>query len=119
MDLSSFDLNMLIGKSTHMPRLEDLCHQIRSKNAGPFWITIDLFFKDRETFDRYSGAKELQPAQLGPLFGVQIDQVGCYLVPDLSVLKISYPRRDPQGGVVERDLHGGQQYIRMVDLELS
>ena len=102
-----------------MPRLEDVCHQIRSKNAGPFWISVDLFFRDREAFDRYAGAKELKPQHLGPLFGVRPDQVGCYPVPDLAVLKISYPRRDPQGGMIERDLHGGQQYIRIVDLELS
>ena len=102
-----------------MPKLEDVCHQIRSKNAGPFWISVDLFFRDREAFDRYAGAKELQPQHLAPLFGVRPDQVGCYPVPDLAVLKISYPRRDPQGGMIERDLHGGQQYIRIVDLELS
>ena len=102
-----------------MPKLEDVCHQIRSKNAGPFWISVDLFFSDREAFDRYAGAKELQPQRLGPLFGVRPDQVGCYPVPDLAVLKISYPRRDPQGGMIERDLHGGQQYIRIVDVELS
>ena len=102
-----------------MPKLEDVCHQIRSKNAGPFWISVDLFFRDRQAFDRYAGAKELQPTHLAPLFGVRPEQVGCYPVPDLAVLKISYPRRDPQGGMVERDLHGGQQYIRIVDLELS
>ena len=102
-----------------MPKLEDVCHQIRSKNAGPYWISVDLFFRDREAFDRYAGAKELQPQHLAPLFGVRPDQVGCYPVPDLGVLKISYPRRDPQGGMIERDLHGGQQYIRIVDLELS
>lgn len=102
-----------------MPKLEDVCHQIRSKNAGPFWISVDLFFSDREAFDRYAGAKELQPQHLAPLFGVRPDQVGCYPVPDLAVLKISYPRRDPQGGMIERDLHGGQQYIRIVDVELS
>ena len=102
-----------------MPKLEEVCHQIRSKNAGPFWISVDLFFRDREAFDRYAGAKELQPPHLAPLFGVRPDQVGCYLVPDLAVLKISYPRRDPQGGMIERDLHGGQQYVRIIDLELS
>lgn len=102
-----------------MPKLEDVCHQIRSKNAGPFWISVDLFFRDRAAFDRYADVKELQPENLGPLFGVRPDQVGCFLVPDLAVLKISYPRRDPQGGMIERDLHGGQQYIRIVDVELS
>ena len=102
-----------------MPKLEDVCHQIRSKNAGPFWISVDLFFRDREAFDRYAGVKELRPPHLATLFGVRPEQVGCYPVPDLAVLKISYPRRDPQGGMIERDLHGGQQYIRIVDLELS
>ncbi|MEA2725650.1 MAG: hypothetical protein QOF70_125, partial [Acetobacteraceae bacterium] len=29
-----------------MPRLGDVCRHIRSKNAGPFWITVDLFFRD-------------------------------------------------------------------------
>ena len=49
-----------------MPKLEDVCHQIRSKNAGPFWISVDLFFRGGEAFDRYAGAKELQPRQLAP-----------------------------------------------------
>jgi hypothetical protein len=102
-----------------MPKLSDICRDIRSKNAGPFWITVDLFFRDAASFDRYAGAKQLQPDSLGPIFGVPAAQVGCYPVPNLSVLKISYPRQGPQGGMVERDLHGGQQYVRIVDLELG
>lgn len=102
-----------------MPKLDTVCRHIRSKNAGPFWITVDLFFRDQASFQRYSTARELQPDALAALLGVRPDQVGCYPVPNLSVLKISYPRRDPQGGVIERDLHGGQQYVRLVDLEIS
>ncbi len=102
-----------------MPKLEEVCSGIRSKNAGPFWITVDMFFHDRATFDRYAHSKALQPESIGPIFGVRADQVGHYPVPDLAVLKISYPRRDPQGGMIERDLHGGQQFCRIVDLELT
>ena len=53
-----------------------------------------------------------------PVFDVRPDQVGCYPVPSLSVLKISYPRKDPQGGMIERDLHGGQQFAKLVDIDL-
>ena len=102
-----------------MPKLAEVCRFIRSKNAGPFWITVDLFFKDDASFDRYAATKELQPESLGPIFGVPPQQIGCYPVANLAVLKISYPRKDPQGGVIERDLHGGQQYVHLVDLELS
>lgn len=102
-----------------MPKLSDVCHDIRSKNAGPFWITVDLFFHDRAEFNRYAAASQLQPQALAAVFEVRPDQVGCYPVPSLSVLKISYPRKDPQGGMIERDLHGGQQFARLVDVELA
>jgi hypothetical protein len=101
-----------------MTRLADLCRYVRSKNAGPFWITVDLFFDEREKFDRCAAAGALQPAALATLFAVPEHQVKRFLVSDLMVLKISYPRQRPQGGVLERDMHGGQQYVRLLDLEV-
>ena len=47
-----------------MPKLSEVCHDIRSKNAGPFWITVDLFFNGREAFDRYAAISALQPPAL-------------------------------------------------------
>jgi hypothetical protein len=35
------------------------------------------------------------------------------------MIKISYPRAAPQGGMVERDMHSGQQYVRLLDVELD
>ena len=32
-------------------KLIDLAKVIRSKNSGPYEITFDIIFKDRETFD--------------------------------------------------------------------
>jgi hypothetical protein len=34
-------------------------------------------------------------------------------------VKISYPRRHAQGGALERDMHGGQQYVRLLDVVLD
>jgi hypothetical protein len=102
-----------------MPKVSEVCRHVRSKNAGPFWITVDLSFPDRESFERYAGAQALQPAAIGALFDVDGSQVKCFQIADLSVVKISYPRRRPQGGALERDMHGGQQYIRLLDVELD
>ena len=101
-----------------MPRIKDVCAHVRSKNAGPFWITIDLSFNDQAAFDRYANAPQLQPAAIAALYGVDAALVKHFPVSDLRVLKISYPRRRPQGGPMERDMHGGQQYIRMLDVDL-
>jgi hypothetical protein len=102
-----------------MPKLRDVCHHVRSKNAGPYWITVDLFFPDAEALARYADASSLSSAAVGSLFQVDAERVKRFPVPSLAVLKISFPRRAPQGGTIERDMHGGQQYVRMLDLYLD
>lgn len=101
-----------------MPKLSEVCSHVRSKNAGPFWITVDLFFEDAATFERYSGAPALAAPAVSVLFGVDPAKMKRFAVTDLRVLKFSYPRAAPQGGIVERDMHGGQQYVRLLDVEL-
>ena len=99
--------------------VDDVCRHVRSKNAGPFWITLDLSFADQAAFDRYAFAPQLRLAAIGALFDVDPAQVKHFAVPELRVVKISYPRRHAQGGAVERDMHGGQQYIRLLDVVLD
>lgn len=101
-----------------MTRVKDVCRQVRSKNAGPFWVTIDLFFDGPESFDRYAASPALSSERIAALFGTTAELVKHYPVPALSVLKISYPRATPQGGMVERDMHSGQQYVRLLDVVL-
>lgn len=101
-----------------MPKVSEVCRHVRSKNAGPFWITLDLWFPDRVSFDRYSRSEALQPAAIGALFGADPAQIKFFSVPTLCVVKISYPRAQAQGGVMERDMHGGQQYVRLLDVVL-
>ncbi len=102
-----------------MPRVSEACRHVRSKNAGPFWITLDLSFVDQEAFDRHVDSSALQAEAIGELFDVDAATVKRFPVPDLLVLKISYPRKRPQGGPMERDMHGGQQYVRLLDVELT
>ncbi|MCI4643539.1 MAG: DUF4387 domain-containing protein [Hyphomonadaceae bacterium] len=102
-----------------MPKLKDVCHHIRSKNAGPFWVTFDLFFKSPDMFEQYKADPALGPQLFAKTFGTNPDLVRYYPVASLSMVKISYPRPSPQGGLIERDMHSGQQYVRILDVELS
>lgn len=101
-----------------MPKVSEVCSYIRSKNAGPFWITLDLLFRDRDVYDCYAHAPQLRADAIGALYDIDATLVKHFLIPELLVLKISYPRRRPQGGSLERDMHGGQQYVRLLDVEL-
>ena len=102
-----------------MSKVSEVCRHVRSKNAGPFWITLDLFFRDQATFDKYAEAPELQVPAMAVLFDVEEGSAKRFVLPSLLALKISYPRKRPQGGALERDMHGGQQYLRLLDVELS
>lgn len=101
-----------------MPQLKDVARYVRSKAAGPFWITVDIFFPSRAVFDSSKDAPGLatsaieQALRLDPGSAKRVD------VPDLAVIKYAYPRRHAQGGAFERDMHGGQQFVPLLELEI-
>ena len=102
-----------------MARLKDVCRYIRSKNAGPFWITVDLFFDSPDSYRRYGNDPAISADAVAALYGVDVQHVRRFEVDTLSVVKLSFPRLHPQGGVVERDMHSGQQFVRLLDVELG
>lgn len=101
-----------------MARLGDICSHIRSKNAGPFWVTVDLFFSGPETFQDWKGAEGFSVEALAAAFDAHPADCRRIEAPELSVIKFSYPRPVPQGGVTERDMHSGQQYVRLLGCEV-
>ncbi|GIT90018.1 hypothetical protein JANAI62_04990 [Jannaschia pagri] len=75
-------------------------NRIRSKNAGPFWITIDIFC-DADGFEVIAGIPtDRFAARLG------VTEVKRFDLPDLGVVKISLPRPQVQGSARDRDMHG-------------
>jgi hypothetical protein len=102
-----------------LARLREVCRHIRSKNAGPFWVTVDLFFDGLENYRKYRDSDVLGAATFASLYGTDPALVKRFPVDRLNVIKISFVRPSPQGGVIERDMHCGQQYVRLLDLELD
>ncbi len=102
-----------------MPKVRDVCYHVRSKNAGAFWVTFDFFFDGPDNYARYHASPALDAQVFADLFGTDASLVKRIPVDSLAIVKISYPRVQPQGGVEERDMHAGQQYVRVLDLELG
>lgn len=98
-----------------MKRLADIAY-VRSKNAGPFWVTIDLFFNDHGAFEAHRNADSLSSETIAKVFDSPPQSVKRFEVASLNVIKFSYPRKLPQGGVIERDMHSGQTFTRILAL---
>jgi hypothetical protein len=102
-----------------VPKLRDVCRYVRSKNAGPFWVTVDMFFDSAESYATYHDDPAISADVIAAIYGVDAALVKRFAVKSLNMVKISYPRATPQGGVLERDMHAGQQFVPLLELQLG
>jgi hypothetical protein len=100
-----------------MAELRDIATKIRSKNAGPFWLTIDIFCRNRDDFLRVSGG--LSTERVAALFRVAPEGLKRFDIEDLNVVKFSLPRPEIQGTRRDRDMHGAAWAVLLEDLEIN
>ena len=75
------------------PTVGSLADEIRAKNAGPFWLTLDIFLRRDEDYELLIASGVLTPDCLSGLYGVPADQVQIFELPLLRAVKI--PSRAP------------------------
>jgi hypothetical protein len=97
----------------------DLAELVRSKNAGPFWQTIDVFFSNDENYHAVADNPSLDTNTVARLYRIDADTIRIWRLPDIRVVKISFPRPTTQGGVHDRDMHAGQQHVPLAQLVLE
>src|SRR5215470_13704107 len=100
-----------------MPRLGDQVLRVRSKNAGPFWITVDVFCGTREVFEQLKDA--LRTEAVAALFQQPSQLVKRFDIADLNVIKFSFPRPVAQGARTDRDMHGAQWAILLAEFQVG
>lgn len=91
---------------TENDTLGDYVLKIRSKNAGPFWVTVDVFCGDGPTFDELS--RTLETERVAERFQVDVAVIRRFDIEALHVIKFSLPRPLIQGSRFDRDMHGAQ-----------
>jgi hypothetical protein len=89
---------------------------VRSKDAGPFMLTIDFFFVDADSYRAFMDADVFSAARIAALYGVDPAAVQAYDLPDIHALKVSFPRPVISGDFGDTDITGGQQYALVVDM---
>jgi hypothetical protein len=100
-----------------MPEIGTVALKVRSKNAGPFWVTIDIFCGSEEAFRRISGG--LTTERIADLFRAEVEVVKRFDMPELQVVKFSLPRPAIQGTVADRDMHGAAWGPLVAELEIN
>lgn len=102
-----------------MPELWEFTKLIRSKNAGPFELTFDIMFKDREAFDNALNSGKISAEALTRLYKVEQKQMRYFVIPELLTVKVCIPRQAFSGDVRDTDVYGGQFHGPLVRLAVE
>ncbi len=101
-----------------MAKLGDLATLVRSKNAGPFYLTFDVMFDDPAVYERVKKANVLSRSFIADRYGLSENEVMFFYVDNALAVKASIPRPIIQGDVGETDSYGGQQFAPLLDIEI-
>ncbi|MEV1246228.1 DUF4387 domain-containing protein [Nonomuraea sp. NPDC050022] len=96
----------------------DLALEVRSKNAGPFWVTMELFMRDADGYRIVADETFLNEPMIADLYRVDAGTIQMFRIPSLNVVKISFPRPVSQGSLRDRDMHAGQHHVPLAALRL-
>jgi hypothetical protein len=99
-----------------MTQLGQIADKVRSKNAGPFWLTIDIFCGDTARFDHI--VAHLSTDAVARMFDVPSQTIKRFDLADLSVITVSMPRPVVQGTRLDRDMHGAAWAALLSELDM-
>jgi hypothetical protein len=98
--------------------LGELADLVRSKNAGPFWLTIDVFLATKGDYVRAASSRLTDPDYIAQTYGIPASSVRIFGLPNLKAIKVSLPRPVVQGSLRDTDLHAGQQYVPLLAIPI-
>lgn len=101
-----------------MDTLGSLAKLIRSKNAGPWMLTVDVMFPDADTYRRVVTSGVISPSRMSEIFGIDEHRIEIFHYDPANAIKVSFPRRYPNGHPLDTDAFGGQQFAPLVALEV-
>jgi hypothetical protein len=101
-----------------MAKLRDMTKVLRSKNAGPFFVTFDVMFATEVQFRQARDSGVFTPARIGGLIKYPDNEVRIVFYPPAWAIKITVPRRHSSGAFEDTDVFGCQQHAPLLDLEI-
>jgi hypothetical protein len=97
-------------------KLTDLASVIRSKNAGPYLLTLDILFKNRKFFETFREAKLMTKEKVAELYEIDVREIQSIIFFEpADALKITFNRSVVSGGYGDCDIYGAQQHVPLLN----
>ena len=99
--------------------IRELATVIRSKNAGPFELTFDIIFKNKEIYEKVKKTEVINKDLIAKLYGIKIDSIITFKEYDkANAIKITIIRPKVSGDPGDSDVYGCQQHAPLLNIEI-
>ncbi len=99
-----------------MKKLIDYTKILRSKNAGPLFITFDLIFNSKEDMEYIE--KRLKKEDIAKAYDTDISKIDIIPYGVVNSIKITFPRKNISGSLEDSDIYGCQQHVPLANIEI-
>jgi hypothetical protein len=99
-------------------RLQSVAKVIRSKNAGPCLLTLDVMLADEAAFTYVARRIGSLRRLVAERYGRSENEVAVHPFAPALAVKITLPRDVISGDIGDRDVYGAQQHAPLLDIEL-
>ena len=101
-------------------KITDAASVIRSKNSGPYELTLDIIFNDFEVYEKVKQKKYINPELICKLYNVVPEQIIKIVEYDpAKAIKATIVRPLCSGDLGETDVYGAQQHAPLLGLEFD
>lgn len=100
-----------------MDRLVDIAKVLRSKNSGPFEITLDIIFDEINKYERVERSGKINKKIIAELYNLKPSDITqlVFFKKGLGI-KITFNRKISSGTCGDRDVYGAQQHAPLFDI---
>lgn len=101
-------------------KLYDVAAVLRSKNSGPFEITVDALFHDAEIYYKIKESGMINKEVVSKLYNIAPEWITQIVFFDQALgFKITFARAVSSGTFLDRDVYGAQQHAPLMGLEVD
>ena len=99
-----------------MTKLVELAKVLRSKNSGPFQITLDVLFGSRENYERVVRSGVINRENICRAYNLQDKDITEVVFFDSAMgIKVTFNRKISSGSAFDRDVYGAQQHAPLME----
>jgi hypothetical protein len=97
--------------------LHRLTRIFRSKNAGPFVVTVDMFFRDEGDYFAVKELGLITRELVTARYGIPLEEVIAIHYWDAALaIKVAFRRQVGCGAINDTDCYGAQQHAPLLDI---